>query len=201
MGITFLVTLGGIASPFQVPHKAFCAGRFSALAMVLRLGLSTECRFGTHSDCCFPGQANILQTGKVGLYLLAGHALMPKRSNEFQQDLTEILGQAPTYNWSYVAPRMMRNATAALFELKEKGLSEVAQTAEFSRAALQIARMWESFAMLGRLQAVSHERFIKRHGGGMFDRFRFTNRFRPPVNETLASKPAHSPAQLLFVPA
>lgn len=63
--------------------------------------------------------------------------------------LTEILGEAPTYRWTYAAPRLVRNVTAALFDLERISLEEPTRVAQLQLAARQFAQAWESLSTLG----------------------------------------------------
>jgi superfamily II DNA helicase RecQ len=62
--------------------------------------------------------------------------------------LTELLGEAPPYRWTYIAPRVVRNAAAALFDLERLALSDPAALPAYTNEALQYAYVWESLAML-----------------------------------------------------
>jgi helicase len=62
--------------------------------------------------------------------------------------LTELLGEAPAYRWTYIAPRMARNASAALIDLQHVALSTPAEIPSFSTEALRYANVWESLAGL-----------------------------------------------------
>jgi replicative superfamily II helicase len=63
--------------------------------------------------------------------------------------LTEVTGQAPSYKWTYVAPRLVRNTTAALFDLETISFSQPTLVAGLQSAARQFAQTWESLAKLG----------------------------------------------------
>jgi superfamily II DNA/RNA helicase len=63
--------------------------------------------------------------------------------------LTELLGEAPAYRWTYIAPRMVRNASAALIDLQQVALSTPTEIPSFSAEALRYANVWESLAGLG----------------------------------------------------
>ncbi len=62
--------------------------------------------------------------------------------------LTELLGEAPAYRWTYIAPRMVRNASAALIDLQRVALSTPGEIPSFSTEALRYANVWESLAGL-----------------------------------------------------
>ena len=62
--------------------------------------------------------------------------------------LVDVLGEAPAYNWSYVAERVVRNATAARHCLEEVALSGGSTSDEFSLIARRFALAWESLATL-----------------------------------------------------
>lgn len=63
--------------------------------------------------------------------------------------LTEIAVQVPSYRWTYVAPRLIRNATAALFDLETIASDEPGRMAGLTTAARHFAQAWESLAKLG----------------------------------------------------
>lgn len=69
--------------------------------------------------------------------------------------LTEVTGQAPSYKWTYVAPRLVRSTTAALFDLETISFSQPTLVAELQNAARQFAQAWESLAKLG--ERTSHQ--------------------------------------------
>lgn len=60
--------------------------------------------------------------------------------------LTELLGEAPEFRWTYVASRMARNASAALFDLQQVALREPTLMPSFASEALRYANVWESLA-------------------------------------------------------
>ena len=62
--------------------------------------------------------------------------------------LTEVLGQAPPFNWNYVAERVIRNAIAARHCMEEIALSEGISYDEFSLVARRFALAWESLSIL-----------------------------------------------------
>ena len=62
--------------------------------------------------------------------------------------LVEVLGQAPTYNWTYVAERVIRNAIAGRHCLETIALSENDLYEDFSLIAHRFALAWESLSTL-----------------------------------------------------
>ena len=62
--------------------------------------------------------------------------------------LVEVLGQAPTYNWTYVAERVVRNAIAARHSLETIVLSANDSYEDFSLIARRFALAWESLSTL-----------------------------------------------------
>ena len=62
--------------------------------------------------------------------------------------LVEDLGQAPTYNWTYVAERVIRNAIAARHCLETIVLSASDSYEDFSLIAHRFALAWESLSIL-----------------------------------------------------
>ena len=62
--------------------------------------------------------------------------------------LVEVLGQSPSYNWTYVAERVIRNAIAARHCLEAITLAEDMPDDEFSLVARRFALAWESLATL-----------------------------------------------------
>ncbi|HEX6806882.1 MAG TPA: DEAD/DEAH box helicase [Gemmatimonadaceae bacterium] len=63
--------------------------------------------------------------------------------------LTDLLGEAPRYHWTYIAPRMARNLTGALFELERIAFENASSIPTYSAEALRYAYAWESLAALG----------------------------------------------------
>lgn len=62
--------------------------------------------------------------------------------------LTELLGEAPAYRWTYIAPRMVRNATAALVDLQRIAFKDPTRIPAYTAEALRYAYVWESLATL-----------------------------------------------------
>src|SRR5688500_5455757 len=62
--------------------------------------------------------------------------------------LTEVTGEAPNYRWNYVGPRIVRNATAALFDLQVISALQPQDLDHYSQAARYFAEIWESLARL-----------------------------------------------------
>ena len=62
--------------------------------------------------------------------------------------LTELLGEAPAYRWTYIAPRVARNAAAALLDLQQIALQDPLEIPSYSSEALSYAYVWESLATL-----------------------------------------------------
>ena len=62
--------------------------------------------------------------------------------------LTELLGEAPAYRWTYIAPRMARNATAALLDLQRVAFQQPTAIPSYSSEARSYAYVWESLATL-----------------------------------------------------
>jgi len=62
--------------------------------------------------------------------------------------LTEIIGQAPSYRWTYVVPRLVRNVTAALLDLEMLSVNQPERIPGLATAARQFAQAWESLAKL-----------------------------------------------------
>ena len=62
--------------------------------------------------------------------------------------LVEVLGRAPTYNWTYVAERVIRNAIAARHCLEELALSADRPQREFPLITRRFALAWESLSIL-----------------------------------------------------
>lgn len=62
--------------------------------------------------------------------------------------LVEVLGHAPPYNWTYIAPRVVRNAIAARYCLEQLSILEQRPFSEFSLTARRFALAWESLATL-----------------------------------------------------
>lgn len=62
--------------------------------------------------------------------------------------LSEVTGTVPDYKWSYAIPTMIRNISAASFELGALSRSNPDRLPIFSRPALQVALAWESLAKL-----------------------------------------------------
>ncbi len=62
--------------------------------------------------------------------------------------LTEIAEQMPQYNWSYISKRVVRNATAATFELEHIARRNPDAIPELSKAAKRLALLWEALAKL-----------------------------------------------------
>ena len=62
--------------------------------------------------------------------------------------LTELLGEAPAYRWTYIAPRVARNATAALVDLQQLASASPSSLDPMASAALANAYVWESLAAL-----------------------------------------------------
>ena len=63
--------------------------------------------------------------------------------------LKEITGQIPSYKWSYVASRVVRNITSAVFSLETLAEIDPNSLKELEGLTLQLARTWESLAKLG----------------------------------------------------
>jgi len=65
----------------------------------------------------------------------------------------ELTGAIPNYNWTYVSHRIIRNIQHATFNIEnilQNNIlkSEIIQDKDLSKAALKIARVWESLAEL-----------------------------------------------------
>lgn len=63
--------------------------------------------------------------------------------------LRDMVGQEGTIRWTYIAHRLVRNASIATFELEEIGAEDPQALATLEDAARQLAHLWESLAKLG----------------------------------------------------
>ena len=63
--------------------------------------------------------------------------------------LLEVLGEVPMYNWTYVAERVVRNATVARHCFEELALAERGNHEQFSLISRRFALAWESLSNLG----------------------------------------------------
>jgi helicase len=62
--------------------------------------------------------------------------------------LSELLGEPPSYRWSYVAARIVRNVTSALMDLEDIAAVDPEDTAGYAEAARLFAQGWEALAQL-----------------------------------------------------
>ena len=62
--------------------------------------------------------------------------------------LSEVAEQVPSYKWSYIAQRVIRNLVRVTFELQNLSIENVEQINDLSSAARQFALIWESLAQL-----------------------------------------------------
>lgn len=63
--------------------------------------------------------------------------------------LTEILGESPSYNWTYVPARVVRNAVAMQVSLEALSLTVEELDEEVQLSARRFASAWEDLASLG----------------------------------------------------
>src|SRR5450759_1947550 len=60
----------------------------------------------------------------------------------------ELTGITPTYDWSYVAPRLLRNSVSALLDLEQVARFDTNLLDNYRDLALRLARVFESMALL-----------------------------------------------------
>jgi len=63
--------------------------------------------------------------------------------------LKEVSGQIPSYNWTYIASRVVRNITAAIFDIETISQTDLNKLKVAEVATRQFALTWESLAKLG----------------------------------------------------
>jgi superfamily II DNA/RNA helicase len=85
------------------------------------------------------------------------HILSLVQDLEFQKEtaqvqakalLSEVTKQIPSYNWSYIARRIIRNIVMATFELENISRENPDKIEDLSGAARKFALIWESLAQL-----------------------------------------------------
>jgi helicase len=63
--------------------------------------------------------------------------------------LQQVADEVPSYRWSYIAPRIIRNVTGALLDLEFLGSERPGELEQYETDARQIAQVWESLSNLG----------------------------------------------------